>query len=229
MSRAQLELLRAIGEVDREGSWRDDGARDVAHWVAMRYGVSGWKAHRWVRAAHVIDGLPVVTAGLASGALGIDAVVELTRFATPDTEARLVAWARGVSPAAVRRRADREARRDRDAVDEAERDRFLDWWYSDEGRRVVLHGELPADRGAIVVRALESLAADLPVLPDEDGEHFDAARRADALVAICEGRAADAAEVTGAASDQAGDPSPHAPDPYDAGGARRGHRWRGDR
>jgi hypothetical protein len=186
MSRAQLRLLRAIRDVERCGAWRGDGARDLPHWVSMRYGMSAWKAHRWVGAARVLERLPRVADALADGSLGIDAVVELTRFATPESEHRLVTWARGVSPAAVRRRADRESRRDDSARDDAERDRFLDWWYTDEGRRLGLHGELPADRGAIVVEALERMSADVPEMPNEAGELFDGARRADALVAICE-------------------------------------------
>src|SRR6266508_6224684 len=42
--RGQRELLSLIGEVDRRESWRDSGARDTAHWVSMRYGISAWKA-----------------------------------------------------------------------------------------------------------------------------------------------------------------------------------------
>jgi len=205
MSRAQLELLGAIAEVDRCGSWRHDGARDVAHWVAMRYGMSAWKAHRWVGAARTLERLPCVADALASGSLGIDSVVELTRFATPETEQRLVAWARGVSPSAVRRRADREARREADARDEVERARFLDWWYTDEGRRLGLHGELPADQGDVVVRALERMRTSVPVMPDEEGAIFESARRADALVAICSGGESGAVAAAGLAGAQDAD------------------------
>lgn len=90
---AQLELLRLIADVDRCGAWEDDGARDVAHWLGMRYGISEWKARRWVVAAHALDGLRRLSRALADGTLGIDKVVELTRFATPENESRLIAWA----------------------------------------------------------------------------------------------------------------------------------------
>src|SRR5436190_8217174 len=78
---AQRELLRLIRDVDRLGLWEGEGARDMAHWLWMRYGISEWKARRWIAAAHALDGLPLAGEALESGDLGIDQVVELTRFA----------------------------------------------------------------------------------------------------------------------------------------------------
>jgi hypothetical protein len=186
---AQLEPFRLIADVDRCGAWEDDGARDVAHWLAMRYGVSEWKARRWVVAAHALDALPRLSAAMADGSLGVDKVLELTRFATPETEQRLIAWAGRVSCGAVRRRGDLETRRTlRDAAD-VERDRGLSWWWVDEGRRFGLEAELPAAHGAIVAKALERVAESVPAMPDQDDVHADA-RRADALVAMCSARIA---------------------------------------
>ncbi|MEX2275726.1 MAG: HNH endonuclease, partial [Actinomycetota bacterium] len=34
----QRGLLRLVAQVEREQLWRGDGARDTAHWLAMRYG-----------------------------------------------------------------------------------------------------------------------------------------------------------------------------------------------
>ncbi len=82
-SLAQRELFRLIVDIDRCEAWRDSGARDMAHWLWMRYGISDWKARRWIAAAHALEGLPQISEAFASGELGIDKVVELTRFATP--------------------------------------------------------------------------------------------------------------------------------------------------
>ena len=71
--------------------WREDGARDLAHWMSMRYGISEWKARRWVAAAHALERLPRLAEALACGRLGMDKVVELARFATPDDESGLIA------------------------------------------------------------------------------------------------------------------------------------------
>lgn len=178
-------LLRLVAEVDRRETWRGEGARDTAHWLSMRYGISQWKARRWIAAAHAIESLPRVSEALASGELHVDKVVELTRFATPETESRLVLWATGVSSGAIRRRGDIMARRPPEDEETAERARFLSWWTFDEGRRFGLEGELPSAHGAVVAATLDRLAAGLPVMPDERGSGHADARRADALVALC--------------------------------------------
>ena len=181
-------LFSALREIDRTRAWEDDGARDLAHWVQMRYGISMWKAHRWVEAARAIEQLPGVAEALASGGLGCDKVVELTRFATPGTERGLVAWASTVSTGAIRRRAEIESRRSLEAAVAPERERRLRWWLTDEGRRLELMAELPATDGALVAGAIERIAATLPDLPElseDERAHNAEARRADALVALC--------------------------------------------
>lgn len=162
---AQRQLLQLIVHADRAEVWRDSGARDLAHWISMRYGISGWKANRWIGAAHALEELPRIAQALSSGELGIDKVVELARFATPQTEAGLICWARGVSAACIRRRADLDARPSEEEAQAAERARFVSWWYSDQGRRFGLQAELPASQGAVVARAVERLAHTLPVMP----------------------------------------------------------------
>jgi hypothetical protein len=102
----QRELLRVIAEVERPDAWQDSGARDMANWVCMRYGISYWKALRWVKAAHALEELPRLSDALAQGELSIDKVVELTRFATQETEGHLIVWAQGVSCRAIREKGD---------------------------------------------------------------------------------------------------------------------------
>jgi hypothetical protein len=90
ISRSQRKLFQLIAAVDLRDGWRSSGARDMAHWLRMRQGISDWKARRWIAAAHALEGLPRISEAFARGELGIDKVVELTRFATPETEADLV-------------------------------------------------------------------------------------------------------------------------------------------
>jgi hypothetical protein len=124
----------------------------------MRYGVSTWKAHRWIGAAHALERLPRLADALTGGTLGIDKVLEVARFATPETEAGLVRWAQ-------------------------------------EG----LEAELPAAQGAIVVRTIERLTEQIPVMPGEEEGCYVEARRADALVALCSGTPAEK-DVSGRAT-----------------------------
>jgi hypothetical protein len=182
---AQRAMFEAIAQADRPELWRDWGARDMAHWLSMRYGISHWKASRWIAAAHALKALPRIADAFASGLLSIDKVVELCRFATPQTEVRLLAWAERVSCACIRRRGDvAVAQSIHDSVD-AERSRFATWWWSDDGRRFGLAAELPAASGAVVARTLQRLAERVPVMPGEDDPSSADARRADALVALC--------------------------------------------
>src|SRR5438128_2592482 len=180
--RSQLHLLTLIAEADGLEVWRGSGARDMAHWVAMRYGISEWKARRWVEAGRRLPELPRISAAFASGAIGVDKVAELTRFATSETEDQLLRWAAGVSSAAIRRRADLETGKSLAEAEEVERSRTHAWWYFDEGRRLGLEAELPAAQGAIVARVLERLTAQIPTMPGEESELFVDRRRADALV-----------------------------------------------
>jgi Domain of unknown function (DUF222)/HNH endonuclease len=186
--RAQLALLESIREVGRREAWRADGASHLAHWVSMRYGVSVWKAERWVLAADALQALPRIAGAMTSGELGLDKVVELTRFARPETEGQLVAWARDRASGAIRARADLERRRQRSETVAAEHECFVRMGYTDDGMRFELAAELPADQGAVVATALSRLADRVPAVPAEArGANFAEARRADALVMLCSG------------------------------------------
>jgi hypothetical protein len=190
ISASQRILFALICEVDRREAWRDDGAHDMAHWLCIRYGISSWKAYRWIAAAHALEALPRIAQAFTHGDLGIDKVVELARFATPETEAGLIRWAQGVSCGAIRHRADLAGRTPVQEVVDAENDRTLTWSYVDEGRRFALEAELPAAQGAVVARAIERVAESIPAMPGEEDQVFASARRADALVALCSTRIA---------------------------------------
>jgi hypothetical protein len=190
----ERELFSLISHVDRLELWRDSGARDMAHWLWMRYGTSDWKARRWIAASHALQHLPLISEAFTRGELGIDKVVELTRFATPETERRLIPWAQRVSCGAIRHKGDLAIRREAEETIESEKSRSLTWWYEDDGMRFWLEANLPAHQGAVVAKALDRLADDLPVMPGEDHLIDAPARRADALVALCSSRIASDAD-----------------------------------
>jgi hypothetical protein len=190
---AQVALLRVIAEVGRRRAWHDSGARDLAHWLSIRYGMSWWKADRWIKAAAALADLPAITDALETGVLGIDKVVELCRFATAETEGELIGWASDATCATIRRRADLEVRAALDETTEFERDRSLRYWYEDGGRRFGLEARMPSAQGAIIAKALERVVDQIPAMPTETDGIVIEARRADALLALCSQRiAADA-------------------------------------
>src|SRR2546425_11297717 len=121
ISYTQRHLFSLVAEIDRRNLWEGDGARDMTHWLRMRYGISDWKARRWIAAAHALESLPRISESFASGSLGIDKVVELARFAGPKTEGGLIPWAESVSSGAIRHRGDLTQRQDEREGENADR------------------------------------------------------------------------------------------------------------
>ena len=191
VAQAQRSFLRLVHDASALEVWRDDGARDLAHWLSIRYGISGWKARRWIAAASALEGLTGVDAAFSGGRLSLDKTVELTRFATAADEGTLVTWASEVSVATVRRRGDRSLNPSADETVSDERARRLEWWWFEDGRRLGIAGELPAAQGAVVANALQRAADRVAVMPGEEQPWSVDARRADALVALCSAAIAD--------------------------------------
>jgi len=192
--RLERALLREILEDDRTDAWHGHGARSHAEFLAGRYGISQWKARRWVGAAYALEHLPLTAHALESGRLSLDKVIELTRFAVPATEKKLISWARRVSPGGIRKRGDIEVRLSAARAGDEDRERYLDFVWRMDGR-LSIEGVLPAADGAKVAAAIDRLADQLPDIPGEDPRFPDEAqgmpqRRADALVMLCSARIA---------------------------------------
>lgn len=69
---AQRELFSFIADAERRDMRWVEGAEDVAHMLARRYGISYWRASRWVDCALALESLPVIAGAFASGVLGLD-------------------------------------------------------------------------------------------------------------------------------------------------------------
>src|ERR687891_186473 len=186
----QRELLAWVAAFDQTGAWEPDGCRDMAMWLAGRLGIRPYTARKWVDCPHAIKLLPLISDALGSGVLCLDKVVELTRWATRDTEARLIKWALRVSVAAIRAEAERATAPETEETVETERARSLRWWWYDERRALGLEGYFPPDQGAAIVAAIKLAAKDIPDTTEETGDNFDAPedrrarRHADALWAL---------------------------------------------
>jgi hypothetical protein len=198
IGRLERDRLRAILECERHDLWHGQGCRDLAEFLAGRYGISKWKANRWIGAAYALEHLPRISHALSSGALNLDKVVELTRFATPATEEKLIRWAKGVNPGGIRRRADTEIRKSLKRVQEAEADRHLTWWWHSDGSGLELEGHLPVAEGRAFISAIDRLAKDLPKpVPQERASVDDYTvdqRRADALTLLASATVAEDAD-----------------------------------
>ncbi len=193
MGEATFAFLAEVGRAEAKVAAWEEGCRDLAHLLSCRFGLPFARAHRVVEAARALPRLPLLSEALRRGRLSLEKFLELARFATPEREAELLAWALRVPVGEIRFRADAEARPRLSRERRAHAARRLDWWWSSEPerpgeRRFRLSCELPAAEGAVVARAISRAAQAVPALPGEEGRLGAAARRADALVALARAR-----------------------------------------
>src|SRR6266852_7107471 len=99
---ATASLLDLIREFDARGGW-NTGFCSCAHWLAWRVGLDMGAASERVRVARALATLPRLAEALSSGQLSYAKIRALTRVATPDTEARLLAVGRAGTAAHVER------------------------------------------------------------------------------------------------------------------------------
>jgi len=141
---ATAHLLDLIREFDARGGW-NTGFRSCAAWLAWRVGLDPGAARERVRVAHALGTLPLLARALARGELSYAKVRALTRVATPETEARLLAVGRAGTAAHVERivrgwrRVDRKAEARETARRHASRALHV---YQDEDGMVVIRGRL---------------------------------------------------------------------------------------
>jgi hypothetical protein len=155
---ATARLLVLIREFDARGGW-SNGFRSCAHWLAWRVGLDLHAARERVRVARALGTLPRLAEALARGELSYAKLRALTRVATPETEARLLAIGRTGTAVHVERivrgwrRVDRQAEARTTARQHGARELHV---HEDEDGTVLIRGRLTPEVGALLVRALEA-------------------------------------------------------------------------
>ena len=153
---ATARLLDLIREFDARGGW-NSGFSSCAAWLNWRVGLGLGAAREKVRVARALGTLPGLAQALARGELSYAKIRALTRVATPETEARLLAVGRAGTAAQVERivrgwrRVDRQAEARETARQHASRALHV---HQDEDGMVVLRGRLEPEVGALLLRAL---------------------------------------------------------------------------
>ena len=193
LGESEARLMDAFRRCDTAELWRLDGAQSIAEWISCQTGWSQWKAGRVLRAAHALPHLPLIAQAHRAGSLCLDKTVELTRFATADTEEDLLRWAAGVSTRRVRERADEEVGRKIEEIREVHDARSVttsrdsSFWYLD--------AQLPLEEGVAIEQELLARALELPKPIRGEDEHPDAYaircienRNADAFVELFSAR-----------------------------------------
>ncbi len=155
---ATARLLALIREFDARGGW-NTGFRSCAAWLSWRVGLAPGAAREHVRVARALGTLPALADALGRGELSYAKVRALTRVATPETEARLLAVGRAGTAHHVERivrgwrRVDRQAEAREAARQHAGRALHV---YQDDDGTVVLRGRLTPEVGALLRRALDA-------------------------------------------------------------------------
>ena len=153
---ATARLLDLIREFDARGGW-SNGFRSCAAWLSWRIGLDLGAAREKVRVARALGTLPALAQALARGELSYAKVRALTRVATPESEAQLLAVGRSGTAEHVERivrgwrRVDRQAEARETARQHASRALHV---YQDEDGMVTLRGRLAPEVGALLLQAL---------------------------------------------------------------------------
>jgi uncharacterized protein DUF222/HNH endonuclease len=159
LNSANHRLLALIAEYDARAGWAAAGAQSCAHWLHWKCGIDLGAAREKVRVALALRDLPRVSAAMGRGELSYSKVRALTRAATPETEELFLSIALHGNTHHVEttvrcfRRAQEAQELSREARQQA--GRRLSYCYDEDGS-LSFRGTLPAEAGALFVKAIEA-------------------------------------------------------------------------
>ena len=191
---ANHQFLALIAEFDRRNGWFESGMQSCAHWLNWKCGIALGAAREKVRVARALENLAKVSAAMASGTLSYSKAREITRVGNAANEDYLLSIAEHGTAAHVERLV-RAYRRCQEAEElsreqRQQQHRRVSFRYDDDGS-LILTCQLPAEVGALVMKALDLAIEALPVHDDVPAGTLRqvvpfSARRADALARVAE-------------------------------------------
>jgi Domain of unknown function (DUF222) len=168
---ATCRWLLLVAEFDRREGWATWGAKSCGQWLSWRCGVAPRAAREQVRVARRLLELPLVCDAFGRGELSYSKVRAISRVASPNTESQLLMLAQHATAAQL----DRLVRSYRGVVstqvEQANRthaERYVDWEWNEDGS-FSLRARLPAEDGAMVVKALDAARDRLRESKAQDG------------------------------------------------------------
>jgi hypothetical protein len=171
---------------DEQRYWEEHGFRSCSDWLGFHCGFGPCAAREHLRVAHALAGLPLTSAAFAEGRLSYSKVRAITRVANRDNEELLLMVAEHGTASHVERLVSQYRRAAKlqypGTAEELYLAREATCHYDDDGC-LVMKVRMPADRGEVIVKALE---AAMDAAFDPENEIPVAARRADALGEIAE-------------------------------------------
>src|SRR5215510_9961741 len=186
-----LELIRQVDEVAQWGLWE---LKSCAHWLNWKCGIALGAAREKVRVARALENLPGVAAAMARGGLSYSKAREITRVGNYANEDYLLSIAEHGTAAHVERLV-RAYRRCQEAEElsreqRQQQNRRVSFRFDDDGS-LILTCHLPAEAGAMVLKALDVAIESIPARTDVPaGTSAEvvpySVRRADALARVAE-------------------------------------------
>jgi hypothetical protein len=153
-------MLALLGEFDRRQAWLTWGCVSAQQWLSWKCGLGVVAASERLRVARALPNLPVISDAFSRGKLSWSKVREVTRIATPVTDADLSDLAMAGTAAQVAKVV--RAMRRVTAVEAAKQleTRGCTWHVDDDGSYVVVL-KLPTETGASVINMVK--VSTLPV------------------------------------------------------------------
>jgi hypothetical protein len=186
---ASREFLRVLAECNRLADWAEEGFASCADWLAWRVGITRHTATEKVRVARALESLPQISEAMATGELSFNKVRALTRVASQESEAELLAFARVESAASVERLVAGWKTLDRAGEDSAERRRHrlrrLSIFPDGDGMYVV-RGLVTPEVAAVLMKAIDAAGDALFAATAKEDRPEPPQRRADALGLVAE-------------------------------------------
>ncbi|NNC92310.1 MAG: DUF222 domain-containing protein [Acidimicrobiia bacterium] len=179
LNRLMGEMLDLVAELDTDEALLANAMTNAESWLHFDLGIAPKTARAWVRAAGALPDLPMTSRAFRHGAISLDELLILCRFATPDNESELLDLTRQVAvddlAAAIRHYLDLN----HDTPRQPARSMMRMWW---EAESLELRGSIPGADGVLVETALRRLAATAPLEPADGYFRDPSERHAEALV-----------------------------------------------
>ena len=158
---AEYQFLKALAELVEREAWCGTGVRSCAHWLNFHCGIGESAGREKVRVATRLGSLPNIDAAFSRGELSFSMVRAMTRVATPENEDSLLNIARH-GTASHMEQVVRKYRRVKssleDSAEQAQRRNRTLSYHRDTDGSWVIRGRLPAEEGALVIKAIEAVA-----------------------------------------------------------------------
>ena len=196
---ADWRFIKLIAAMDRRRGWNERGYCNLGNWLDHRCGLGPCAARERVRIGRALERLPRIDAAFRDGVLSYSKVRAVTRVATRETEAMLLAIAGRSSAAQLEslvRTHERVGTGDRERI-RSEQRRGLSWHYEDG--MLVVTAAVPSERGALVIKALQKV---VDARMDEREAHYQSLLEA-ARGPVAEAAAAERADAERADAERA--------------------------